>query len=336
MPRSTRREFLTTAAAAASLAGLPLAEGTAAAQTAAPRIPRRKLGKTGMNVSVLGLGCGSQFLSVGDDDKTTEMVHAAIDGGINYFDSAWNYGNGNSLRRLGIALEAGKRRKDVYVTSKSQNRNRDIALRELEKSLTNLRTDYIDLFQIHLISPREDLEALLGKDGVYQMLLQQKEQKVIRHIGITGHLAARNMKTLVERMDALDTVLCPVNPKKDSRHYLSKYDDANPDGHFEEILLPAARAKGLGIIAMKVTAQGQLIGEGPGKADIATLFRWAASEPGVATCIIGPGSMENLRQNIAIAQKFTPLPDVERARLVAHINRVPHLFAYERPDYLGG
>jgi len=288
-----------------------------------------------MQVSVLGLGCGSQFLSLGSDEATTAMVHAAMDGGVNYFDSAWNYGNGNSLRKLGLALESDGRRKKVYVTSKSQRRERDVALRELEGSLKHLKTDYIDLFQIHLISPNEDLEALLGKDGVYQMLVKQKEQKVIRHIGITGHLAARNMKTLVERMEHLDTVLCPVNPKKDSRHYLRAYDDANPDGHFEELLLPAARAKNLGIIAMKVMAQGDIVGTGPGKADAATLFRWAASEPGVATCIIGPGSMEYLRDNIATAQKFTPLPQADRAKLVAHVNRVPHQFAYERADYAG-
>jgi aryl-alcohol dehydrogenase-like predicted oxidoreductase len=142
------------------------------------------------------------------------------------------------------------------------------------------------------------------------------------------------MKVLIERMEGLDTVLCPVNPKKDSRHYLPASDDANPNGHFEEIVLPAARERGLGIIAMKVTAQGQLIGTEPGKADVATLFRWAASEPGVCTCIIGPGSLENLRQNLATAQNFTPLPAIERDRLALHVNEgPPRRFAYEHPAY---
>jgi uncharacterized protein len=338
MPQSTRREFLT--ATAASLAALPLVGEAATAAPVAQEeaskalIPRRSLGKTGMNVSMLGLGCGSQFLSVGSDEATTALVHAAIDGGINYLDSAWEYGNGKSLQKLGIALAEGNRRKGVYVTSKTQRRDRDGALREVESSLKNLQTDYIDLFQIHLITPDEDLEKLLGKDGVYQALLEQKDQKVIRNVGITGHLAARNMKTLIERMERLDTVLCPVNPKKDSRHYLRTYDDANPDGHFEEIVLPAARKRGLGIIAMKVTAQGQLIGTGPGKADVATLFRWAASEPGVCTCIIGPGSLANLRQNLATAQSFTPLPPEERRKLALHINQgPPQRFAYQHPAY---
>ena len=342
MPRSTRREFLATTAA--SLAALPLVGEAAVAaeenaqeqqaKAAEGRIPCRPLGKTGMDVSVLGLGCGSQFLSVGPEEATTALVHAAIEGGVNYFDSAWEYGNGKSLQRLGIALADGNRRKSVYVTSKTHHRDRDGALREVESSLKNLQTDTIDLFQMHLITPDEDLEKLLGKDGVYQALLVQKEQKVIRSIGITGHLAAGNMKALIERMEGLDTVLCPVNPKKDSRHYLRTSDDANPNGHFEEIVLPAAQARGLGIIAMKVTAQGQLIGTGPGKADVATLFRWSASQPGVSTCIIGPGSLANLRQNMVTAQNFTPLPPEERDRLALHVSQGPQQrFAYEHSAY---
>ena len=338
MPKPTRRKFIqTTAALAAAVAAGSAAQNAdanpAAPADAKPLIPRRRLGKTGMEVSVLGFGGGSQFLSVGDDEATTALIHAAHDGGINYFDSAWSYGNGKSLRKIGVALKEGNRRKSVYVTSKTDRRDRDGALREVEASLRNLQTDWIDLFQIHLITPDEDLEVLLGKNGVYQALLSAKEQKIIRHIGITGHLAARNMKTLIERMENLDTVLCPVNPKKDSRHYLSQSDDANPDGHFEAIVLPAARAKGLGIIAMKVLAQGQLIGTGPGKADAATLFRWAASEPGVCSCIIGPGALANLHENLTTAQNFTPLPQNERTKLVAHVNQVEQLFAYQHPDY---
>jgi aryl-alcohol dehydrogenase-like predicted oxidoreductase len=305
-----------------------------ATHAAKPLIPRRPLGKTGMEVSVLGLGCGSQFLLVGSDEATTQLVHAAMDGGVNYFDSAWEYGNGRSLKKLGLALADGNRRQAIYLTSKTHRRDRDGALREVEASLKNLQTDSIDLFQMHLITPDEDLDKLLGPNGVYQALLALKEQKVIRAIGITGHLAARSMKALIERMEGLDTVLCPVNPKKDSRHYLRESDDANPNGHFEEIVLPAARARGLGIIAMKVTAQGQLIGTGPGQADVATLFRWSASEPGVGTCIIGPGSMANLRQNIATAQSFTPLPQPERDKLARHVNEGPQRrFAYEHPAY---
>jgi aryl-alcohol dehydrogenase-like predicted oxidoreductase len=326
MSHLNRRQFL---AATAGIAALPTL-GEAA--TGPPRIKRRPLGKTGMDVSILGLGGGSQFLAACKTDaEAVEMVNAAIDGGINYLDSAASYGNGEGERRYGLVLE--KRRREVYVTSKTGERSRDAALRQVERSLKNLRTDRLDLIQIHAINADEDLERILAKDGVFPALLELKSQKVVRAIGITGHHAATKMKALVERMDGLDTVLCPVNPARDSRHYVSRKDDGNPDGHFEEILLPVARARGLGIIAMKSTAQGNLIGDGPGKADAATLIRYAMSEPGVATVIVGPGSLVNLKQNLLTAQSFTPLTQTERTRLVRHVSSAAPPIAYHKPGY---
>lgn len=324
MSQWSRRKFL---AAAAGAAALPAAEAQAA-----PKIPRRPLGKTGMQVSILGLGGGSQFLNA---CKTAEegaaLVNAAIDGGINYLDCAAQYGNGEAERRYGLVLE--KRRKEVYVTSKTLKRDREGALREFEQTLKNMRTDYLDLYQIHSLSPDDDLDRIMARDGVYEAMRELKRRKVIRAFGITGHLAAAKMKALLERMEEVDTVLCPVNPKKDSRHYLQQYDDAEPNGHFEELLLPAARARGLGIIAMKSTAQGTLIGDGPGKTTAANLLRYAMSEPGVAVVIVGPGSMEFLRQNLATAQSYAPLPESERKRLSAHVSSVRHKIAYESRDY---
>jgi len=308
----SRRRFL---AATAGAAALPLAG--AAAQNA-PMIARRPLGKTGVEVSILGVGGGSQFLSATrTDEAAVEMLKTAFAGGITYFDNASGYGNHESERRYGLFLPSV--RDQVFMTSKTQRRDRDAALRDVETSLTNLRTDHLDLIQIHSIVPEDDVDAILGPNGVYRALLQLREQKVVRFIGITGHSAATRMKTLVERMDVLDTVLCPVNPQRDSRHFVNEKDDANPDGHFEELLLSAARERGLGIIAMKSTAQGTLIGEGAGKASAATLIRYAMSEPGVATTIVGPGSLANMRENLHTAHHFEPLPDAERRRLVAQM-----------------
>jgi aryl-alcohol dehydrogenase-like predicted oxidoreductase len=170
MPEFSRREFL---AAGAGAAALPLIQSKAKA-----RIPRRKMGKTGLSVSILGLGGGSQFLKAcGNDDEAIELVSAAIDGGINYLDSAWGYGNGESLRRYGLVV--GKRRAEVYLTSKTGQRGRDGALREVESSRKNLRTDHIDVMQIHDIKPDEDVERILANDGVYRALLELKAQKVV-------------------------------------------------------------------------------------------------------------------------------------------------------------
>src|SRR5688500_10790403 len=148
MANWTRRSFL---GATAGLAALPVANAAAAE----PKILRRPLGKTGMQVSILGLGGGSQFLSAcKTDEEAAALVNMAIDEGINYLDSAWSYGNGESPRRYGLVVP--KRRAEVYVTSKTLKRDRDAGLREFESSLKNLKTDYLDLMQIHLIQPDED------------------------------------------------------------------------------------------------------------------------------------------------------------------------------------
>lgn len=329
MSNWTRRRFL---GATAGLAALPLAETEAAQQ---PKIPRRKLGQLGWEVSILGHGGGSQFLAAAKtDEDAIQILNTAIDGGINYLDSAWSYGNGKSLAYYGLVVP--KRRKEVIVTSKTQKRKRDEAMRELESSLKNLKIDQLDLMQIHLIQPDEDIDLLLGKDGVYQALLQAKEQKMVRAVGITGHLAAVNMSKLIPRMDGIDTVLCPVNPYKDSRHYLETKEDDNPNGHFEQLVLPAARKRKLGVIAMKVMAQGQLIGEGPGKTTGANLLRFALSEPGVCTAIVGTGSLDFLKANIQTAQNFKPLSDEERKKLTLHLSGVEHRFAYHDPAYRDG
>jgi len=311
--RISRRDLI-----AAGAAALPLAAGA----HPVPKIARRPLGRTGMMASILGLGGGSQFLAAcGNDEEAADLISTAIDGGINYLDSAFGYGNGESLRRIGLV--AGKRRSEVLLTSKTGRRDRDGALREVEVALKNLQTDHLDVMQIHSIEPGEDLDRILAPDGVYRALLELKEQKVVRAVGITGHATALKMKTLMERMEVVDTVLCPVNPKPDSRHYGSVVEPDNPEGHFKEVLLPAARARGLGIIAMKVTAQGQLIGQGPGKSGVEPLLRYALSEPGVAVAIVGPGSLANLKRNLEYAARFRPMPASERARLAAHIAGAP-------------
>ena len=329
MKSINRRQFIAGSVAAASL---PAA--TASAEPA-PKIQRRSLGKTGMKVSILGLGGGSQFLNAcKTDDQAAELVSAAIDGGINYLDSAYGYGNGESLRRYGLVV--GSRRKEVYLTSKTAQRGRDGALKEVEIALKNLRTDHIDVMQIHDIHPDEDLDKIVAKDGVYPALLELKRQKVVRAVGITGHASVLKMSALLDRMEELDTILFPVNPQRDSRHYLPTHEDANPEGHFKEALLPKARTRGLAIIAMKSTAQGQLIGAGPGKANAETLIRFAMGESGVCVVIVGPGSLENLKKNLAMAQSYAPLTVPERKQLIAQVSQPDRRFAFQDLAYRDG
>lgn len=326
MDNLNRREFL---GAAAGTAALPI---LAKSPHAKPKIPLRTLGKTGIKVSILGMGGGSQFLNATkNDDEVIELINTAIDGGITYFDCAYGYANGESLRRYGLVL--GARRKEVVLTSKTAQRGRDGALREFEISLKNLKTDHLDVMQIHDIKPDEDVEKILSKDGVYRALLELREQKVIKAVGITGHASALRLRELIDRMDSIDTLLCPVNPQRDSRHYIPAHEAENRQGHFKEDLLPVAHKRGMGVIAMKTTAQGQLIGTGAGKSDVATLIRFAMSEPNVSVAIVGPGGLANMKANLITAQNFKPMSSAERKSVVASMTLRERVFGYERAGY---
>ena len=216
-----------------------------------------------------------------------------------------------------------KRRAEVYVTSKTEERKRDAALRQVEQSLRNMRIDHLDLIQIHLIQPDEDLDFLVSKEGAYRALLDLKRQKVVRAVGITGHLAAVKMTQLVERMEELDTSSAQSTPTRTAATTFPQRDDKEPNGHFEERVLPAARRRGLGIIAMKTMAQGELMGPGAGKATPAVLLRYALSElPASARPSWVRAGMEFLRQNLATAQKLAQLTIAEHHRAWPCTSRV--------------
>ncbi len=323
MNKINRREFVASATAIALSPEL---------LSINPKIQQRLLGKTGKRVSILGMGGGSQFLNATkNDDEVVELLNTALEGGITYFDCAFGYGNGESLRRYGLVL--GTRRKEVVLTSKTYQRNRDAALKEFEISLKNLKTDHLDIFQIHDIKPDEDSEKILAKDGVYRAMLELKEQKVIHAIGITGHASAVKLRELIEKMEGLDTLLCPVNPQKDSRHYITEHQDNNPQGHFKEDLIPYAKSRGMGVIAMKTTAQGQLIGQGVGKASVRDLIRFAISDKNISVAIVGPGGLSNLKQNLETAQNFQPMSAEQSNSLVAAVSVPSRQLTYQLPMY---
>jgi aryl-alcohol dehydrogenase-like predicted oxidoreductase len=328
----TRREFLkaTTAGVVAGAAAL----GAAEAAPPGAKIPRRTLGRTGVSVSILGLGGGSNFLRAATtDDEAVALLNMVIDGGVNYLDTASSYGRGESERRYGLVL--AKRRKEVFLTSKTGDRTRDGALRSVEESLKRLQTDHLDLIQMHSIVPRDDPERMAAKDGVFAGLMELKAQKVVRFVGITGHTTVGVMRACVDRFEGLDTALFPINPARDGRE-VSPYnaDPPNPEGAFETVLLPHCVKKGLGVIAMKVTGAGKLIGQGAGRADAPVLIRYAMSAPGVTLAIVGPGTMENARRNLELAASFTPMREEERKALAAHLTGATARLAYLRPGYV--
>jgi len=260
-------------------------------------LPTRTLGRTGAKVSILAFGCGSRFLMYKDEDNASAILNRAIDLGITYLDTAYAYGDGQSETRVGKVM--AKRRKDVWLATKIPDRTRDEFLRRLEGSLKRLQTDHVDLVHIHSLGQADDLEKIEAKDGALKGLMEAREQKIARFAGMTSHTNGEVMAKAIERHD-LDCVQMALN--------------ASRNGRFEELALPAANKKNLGIIAMKVTGQEFLVGEGAGKADMNSLLRYSMSLP-VTTAVVGMPKPEMLAHNIETAKTFSPLTDQEKDRL---------------------
>jgi aryl-alcohol dehydrogenase-like predicted oxidoreductase len=313
----SRRRFLETSSralgAAAALPALPALAGTAA-------LPRRVLGRTGVPVSILAFGCGSRFLMYEDLDDSLTVLNRAIDSGINYLDTAVSYGDGKSETRVGMVMKT--RRKEVFLATKMPNRarTRDTALREFEASLKRLQTDRVDLLHIHNVGDDADLAQIESEDGVLKALYEMREQKAARFIGMTSHTDGAVMAKAIDR-DDIDCVQLAMNPAR--------------AGRLEELALPAARRKNLGILLMKVTAQEKLLGAGG--ADTAALLRYAWSLP-VASVVCGMPKPGHLTENLAGARAFAPMAPAEmdglRQQLAGHKVALERFFAHHHDGHV--
>lgn len=292
----SRRNFLGTFAVGSAVgATLPLLKG--AAHAAGASLPHRTLGATGVKVSILAFGCGSRFLMYQEEDKAIAALNLALDHGITYLDTAYAYGDGKSESRVGKVCAT--RRKDFFLATKIPDRTRDEYLRRLEGSLKRLQTDHLDLVHIHSLGRADDLAKIEAKDGAMKGALEAREQKMTRFIGITSHTDGATMAQAIEHND-INCVQMALNASRNSR--------------FEEVALPAARKKNLGIIAMKVTGQEFLLGTGEGKTDIDSLLRYSMSLP-VTTAVVGMPNLEFIEHNIEVARNFSPLSSDEANRL---------------------
>ena len=188
----SRRHFLRLGAAGVAASSLASWESKAADFHPPPgKMPTRTLGKTGVAVSILGLGGQSAATDFPNDELTARFINDCIDAGVNYLNTAPSYGRPddprNSERRYGKAI--AHRRGDVYLATKTLKRGADEAMRDIETSLKLLQTDHVDCLQIHCLDPKEDLARLGKPDGVYTLLQKLRGENVIRFIGVTGHLA---------------------------------------------------------------------------------------------------------------------------------------------------
>lgn len=294
----SRRQFLENIGlGTAAGTSLLLLKDVASARPANNVLPSRPLGRTGAKVSILAFGCGSRFLMYKDEDSATAILHRAIDFGITYLDTAYAYGDGESETRVGRVMAS--RRKDVWLATKIPDRTRDEFLRRLEASLKRLQTDHIDLVHIHSLGQADDLAKIEAPNGALKGLMEAREQKMARFAGMTSHTNGEIMAKAIERHD-LDCVQMALN--------------ASRNGRFEELALPAANKKNLGVIAMKVTGQEFLVGDGAGRANMNSLLRYSMSLP-ITTAVVGMPRPEMLANNVEIARNFSPLRDDEKEHL---------------------
>lgn len=301
----SRRRFLETAALS-GMAAHPLLSAEVDGKSG---MPTRLFGKTGARISILAFGCGSRFLSYKEDDKAIEALNKALDMGITYVDTAYGYGNGKSETRVGEVMKT--RRKGIFLVTKINARKGDEAQRILEASMKRLQTDQVDLIHVHSLTDADDLAAVEAKDGVLNVLRKLREQKVTRFIGVTSHSDPVVLKAAIEHND-FDCTQMALNAAHVGMQNGSAGMEINPGltTSFENIALPAALKKGMGVTAMKAFAQEGLVG----KASPEKLISYCLSLP-VSACVVGMPKLEFIDSNIAIARAFKPLPKGEMKQL---------------------
>jgi aryl-alcohol dehydrogenase-like predicted oxidoreductase len=316
-----RRDFVrgaVYAAAGAVAAGRALADSSPAVnadKTFGAQVPKKALGKTGVMVSALGVG-GFHLGSAKDQNEVNEIVSRAIDAGVNFFDNAWEYHDGDSENRLGNALQ-GKRDKIVLMTKVcTHGRGKDVAMRMLEDSLRRLKTDHLDVWQIHEVVYYNDPDLIFATGGAAEALVQAKQQGKVRFVGFTGHKdPAIHLKMLAHDFP-FDTIQMPLNCFDASFH------------SFEKQVMPEAHKRGIAVLGMKsLGGSGEMVTSGAITPEEG--LRYAMSLP-VATTISGMDSLNVLEQNLAIARNFKPMTDDEMEALRERCRTVAADGRYEK------
>ena len=300
---TTRRDFVRETTLLAALAEQILAQTTSASETG---VPRRPLGKTGEKVSIVCLG-GWHIGSVKDENEAIRIMHAAIDEGVNFFDNAWDYHDGLAEERMGKALAMDGRRQKVFLMTKNCERDYQGSMKDLEDSLRRLRTDHLDLWQFHEMVYDNDPDWVFEKGGLKAALEARKQGKV-RFIGFTGHKDPRIHLKMLAKPHAWDTAQMPINVM--DAHYRS----------FQKEVVPVCLKKGVGVIGMKGLAgggqQGRLIEKLGMTSD--ECYRFCLSLP-ISAQVMGITSMEQLKQDIALARGFKPLSEPEKLKLLSRV-----------------
>jgi uncharacterized protein len=302
-----RRDFLQTAGLAG--AGLALPDSLLRAEVPSKltlsnvgpdRIPRKPFGRTGETVSLIGIG-GYSLGSAPSLKEAIAIVHEAIDAGVNFFDNAWEYHDGKSEEWMGQALQG--RRDKVFLMTKvcTHGRDKKVAMQQLEQSLQRLKTDHLDLWQIHECVYDNDPERHFTKGGVIEALDLAKKAGKARYVGFTGHKSPAIHLKMLSFNYPFDSVQMPLNA------FDATYRS------FATHVLPEVNRRGMAGLGMKsLGGNGQPVIHGV--VTVEEALRYAMSLP-VATTISGIDSLAVLRQNLAIARGFRPMTAEEMEAL---------------------
>jgi aryl-alcohol dehydrogenase-like predicted oxidoreductase len=308
MKKTNRREFVKGMSGLAMGAGLVQVgckdskESSESTESKPKSFPKRKLGKTGEEVSILTLG----GYHLGDrpvpDVTAIEIVRRAIDEGINFLDNANYYFAGRSETLMGRALQDGYREK-VLLMTKFNDRTLDGIKKQLEESLQRFGLDSFDLMQFHSVGDRDGDVDLIYNNKLPEWAEEMRSQGVFKYIGFTGHADPAALRDMIERGFPWDTVQMVLSPA-DHHRRLS----------FEEHVLPLAVEKNIGVIAMKTNSFGRLSKSGYGTAPEG--LRYALSLP-VSTVCSGMDSLEILEENMKVFHHYTPMTEQEKTDLLA-------------------
>lgn len=260
-------------------------------------IPLRKFGRSDEMVSALALG-GAHVGGMGNQRDAIKLIHAAIDSGVTFLDNAWEYQEGKAEERMGKALQNGWRER-VFLMTKvcTHGRDKKVAMNQLKESLRRLKTDYLDLWQVHECIYYSDPEHHFARGGVIEALVEAKEKGLVRYVGFTGHKDPAIHRAMLAYDFPFDSVQMPLN-----------CFDASFKS-FEREVLPVVNRRGIAALGMK-----SMGGEGDAvKKKVVSpqeALRYAMSLP-VTTTVSGIDSMRVLRQNVAVARDFIPMTATE-------------------------
>ena len=251
----------------------------------------RPFGKTGERMPILSLGCQRLVDEEGcSEEQAVAILNTALERGIRYFDTAWNYSEGQSEQR--VALVAKHRRKEMWIATKTWDTTRDGARRQLKDSLTRLQTDYVDEWRLHNVWGMDRLDAMTGPGGAPEAMIQAQEEGLVRFISISGHSDPQVQIEALRRFP-FDTALVAVSVLD---HFIYS---------FSEEFLPVAQYRGVGVVGMKIFGLRTL-------AHVADrALRYALALP-LTTVIVGCSTMEQLEADLAVTDSFAPMSGPER------------------------